>query len=121
LAASQTASTLDDFFSSNLDGIQTETNLPSIQRYLALPANRRAGSVEETELASTFASLQTKQKQYSPSYGLLDTNGVDLYDTDNTLISSSEANTEYFQHVQSTGTAVTQQVSSFHQTHGMHF
>ena len=103
LAASQTASTLDDFFSSNLDGIQTETNLPSIQRYLALPANRRAGSVEETELASTFASLQTKQKQYSPSYGLLDTNGVDLYDTDNTLISSSEANTEYFQHVQSTG------------------
>lgn len=103
VAANQTASAVDNFFSTNLDAIQTETDLPAIQRYLALPADHRSETVEETELASTFVSLQTKQQQYSPSYALLDPSGTDLYDTDRTFIGSSEAAADYFQHVKSTG------------------
>ena len=103
LAANQTAASIDSFFNSNLENIQTETRLPAIQRYLLLPPDQRAGTVEETELASTFASLQTKQKQYSPSYGLLNTSGVNLYDTDRTMRGASETSTEYFKYVQNTG------------------
>ncbi len=103
VAAEQTAASLNDFFSSNLDSVQTETTLPAIQRYLALKASDRPGSVEETELQTTFTSLQTKQKLYQPSYGLLDINGANLFDTDAASISQTEASSEYFKTVASTG------------------
>lgn len=103
VAAEQTASIFDEFFSSNLEGVQTETNLPSIQRYLVLRPQDRPESVEETELATTFTSLQTKQKLYQPSYGLLDTSGINLFDTDASQMSQSEASTEYFKTVLNTG------------------
>ncbi len=103
IAAEQTATSINEFFSSNLDSVQTETTLPAIQRYLSLNSNERSGSVEETELRTTFTSLQTKQKLYLPSYGLLDTSGLNLFDTDTSLILRSEAETEYFKTVLNTG------------------
>lgn len=103
VAADQTAGALDNFFSTNLNAVETQTKLPAIQKYLALPIDRRTGTVEENELGVTFTSLQSGQEIYKPSYALLGPDGMDLYDSDHSSTDLTEAQTTYFQQAQATG------------------
>lgn len=87
---------LDNYISNLVTSIETESTLPSIVSYMSLAADARAGSPEETSLASTLKSLQTKEITYTPGYALLNLDGLDIYDTDVNNVGLSEASRDYF-------------------------
>lgn len=96
VAADQTRSSIDNFIQTNLDSLELEASLSSISRYLTLDSTLRANSTEESAMQSTLLSLQTKEKVYTPSYAILNLNGLNLYDTDRLNIGALENNTSYF-------------------------
>jgi hypothetical protein len=83
-------------FQTNLDSLELEASLSSISRYLSLDPTLRANSTEESAMQSTLLSLQTKEKVYTPSYAILNLNGLNLYDTDRINIGTLENNTIIF-------------------------
>jgi GAF domain-containing protein/HAMP domain-containing protein len=103
VAVEQTTSSVDSFFKTNLDSISNESSLSAILDYLKLDPTVRSGSQEESKIMATFQSLQTKQKVFLPSYGLLNLIGVNILDTDRSSVSKSERFTTYFQHTATTG------------------
>jgi GAF domain-containing protein/HAMP domain-containing protein len=103
IAGQQTAANIDTFFTRNLDSIASESSLSAIVNYLSLDPLERVDSPEETEIKATFSSLQTKEKVYLPSYGLLNLVGVDVIDTDVNSVGKSERSTDYFNQSVATG------------------
>lgn len=96
---------VDEFFSSELTALQNEASLPVIQTYLNMDPISRQDSVEEQNLSATINSLQAKDIQYAPSYGLLNTQGIDVFDTVAKNVGKSEYYNDYFQKVYTTNTA----------------
>jgi GAF domain-containing protein/HAMP domain-containing protein len=96
---------VDEFFSSELTSLQNEASLPVIQTYLTMDPLTRQNTVEEQNLSTTINSLQAKDTQYAPSYGLLNTLGIDVFDTNTKSVGKSEFYNDYFQTVYSTHAA----------------
>jgi len=105
IATELTVNQLDTFFNSNLSSLQTEASLPSIISYLQTSPAIRQNSVQEQQLRATLTSLKTKESVYSPSYGILNLLGVNIFDTDAAAIGKSELNTDYFQQCSATKSA----------------
>ncbi|MCP4418598.1 MAG: hypothetical protein GY805_18415, partial [Chloroflexi bacterium] len=61
-AASQTATSIDTFIDDTRIAIRTEAQLPTIVKYLSLPANQRSGSREEAEAKETLQKLSHKNR-----------------------------------------------------------
>lgn len=97
LTANQAAATIEDFFKTNKENASLDASFPVFARYLGTPADQRAGSEVEQELITTIQTLDKfRQLSYVMGYGLLDTNGVVVYDTNVAKIGSSEANQQFF-------------------------
>lgn len=95
--ASQTASDLDSFINTGLDNVRTEAQLPALVRYLALPAAERTNSEAETEVSAILEALRRKDTAFIASYGLLDTQGRVVIDTDPANVGRDESANDYFQ------------------------
>lgn len=97
MATQITIDQIDSFFNTNLVSLQSEAALPSIVAYLKTSPDVREGSVEEQQLSATLTTLRTKDALYSPSYGVINLLGINIFDTDPLQQGSSELNTDYFE------------------------
>ncbi|MBF8284416.1 MAG: HAMP protein [Anaerolineales bacterium] len=99
-AASQSAATLDNFLTTNLNAIRVEARLTIWEKYLNLPDTQRTGSDLETEIIETLRALSRKGQvfapAYIPSYALLDYQGRDVVDTDGASIGQDYASEDFF-------------------------
>ncbi len=105
VAGAQTATSLDNFFVTNLDTIKDASLQPFMLEYLDLPPGERIGSVQESQINSTFITLKTSKKTYAPSYALLDRYGRNLYDTEPALVGLHEGSKVFFLEARSAGTS----------------
>jgi len=98
MAASQSAAVIDDFISSNLLLINLDSSSPIFANYLALPIKQRSNPQVKADINSTVASLMNYRPQSNIiSYGLLDSSGINIYDTDPKNLGINESDQEYFQ------------------------
>ncbi len=95
-AASQTATSLDDFLQSSLDGLRVEAQNPDFVDYLKLWPERRAGSEAEGKVKKILQILCRKDTIYIRSYALLDTTGKNVADSFAGDISADEMGMDYF-------------------------
>jgi len=77
IAASQMANNLDIFIKTNLDGVQTESQIPAIIDYLALPPSNRKNSPQEKIVKEVLTALKDKNPLLE-SYVLFDQRGINL-------------------------------------------
>lgn len=102
-AASKTVADIDTFSHANLDAVHTEAQLPVLTTYLNLPAAQRPGSPEERAVAATLFELSRKDRVFIVSYGLLDSQGRNVIDTEPANIGQDESSRDYFQKAVETG------------------
>jgi GAF domain-containing protein/HAMP domain-containing protein len=117
VATEVTVNQMDDFFSSNLTSLENEASLPIFLAYLNIAPTLRENSEEWVELSSTLASFQTKGTLYTPSFGILDLTGENIYDTNQNNIGKSESSSDYFQNCMTTNTAYASTVEFIPNTH----
>jgi len=98
LAASsrQVTNALDLFINDQLNIIYVETQLPGIRDYLLLPASDRPGSQNEAETRQVLKLLKRKKSALTRSYALLDSDGRNVLDSEESNIGRSEKNQNYF-------------------------
>lgn len=101
-AASQTASSIDDFIAERLTSIQTEARLPDLVEYLSLPEDRRRGSDQETRARTILFTLSGKEPFIS-SYALLDRRGLTVLDTFLPDVDLNKFTSDYFMVPMQTG------------------
>jgi GAF domain-containing protein/HAMP domain-containing protein len=102
-AASQVAGKMDDFFNNNRSAIARDSTLSSLIAYLSLPPEKRLGSLEETNLRITIESLQKRTQDNLDSYGLLDSRGYNVFDTNPNAVGRFETFNKYFSIPMTTG------------------
>lgn len=92
-AASESANRLDNFFITSLDAMRTEeAQLPDFVALLD-PEYFRPDFGNQVEI---LQSLQRKDVEHILSYGLLNTNGLNISDTDSRLFGKDESDETYF-------------------------
>jgi signal transduction histidine kinase/HAMP domain-containing protein len=96
-AASQTALRLDSFIQTNLDAVRVESQLPAFSKYLQLPAEQQANSLEGLEAAAVFRSLARRDPLNVLSYALLNLEGVEVFDTYPPNLHQNRSAADYFQ------------------------
>lgn len=96
LAASQTATNVDDFLSTNQQLMLKEAELPVFISYLNLPPSMRKNSREEKELQLTLESIVAQSGKYLSSIGLINIDGKNVYDSNPLEIGNDEEGTPYF-------------------------
>jgi len=104
-AASQVAGKIDDFFTNNRSAIARDSTLTSLIAYLSLPPEKRLGSLEETNLRITIESLQKRTQDNLDSYGLLDSRGYNVFDTNPDAVGRFETYNKYYSIPMTTGTS----------------
>lgn len=106
-AAAQTAASLDNFITVNLNAVRVEARLSLWTTYLDLPPAQRAGSPSEADVVSTLSALSRKGQvfapAYIPTYLLLDGAGQVLQATATTEIGHDQAQAAYFRVPHETG------------------
>jgi GAF domain-containing protein/HAMP domain-containing protein len=102
-AASQVAGKVDDFFINNRSAIARDSTITSLISYLSLPPEKRQGSLEEANLRITIESLEKRTQDNLDSYGLLDSRGYNVFDTDPDAVGRFETFNDYFSIPMTTG------------------
>lgn len=95
--ATQTATAVDTFISTNLNLISAHAGLSDIADYLQLPAEERATAPEGIRTRRLLLQLSRLNTNYISSYAILDARGLNVVDTIFSDIGSSEADAAYFQ------------------------
>jgi GAF domain-containing protein/HAMP domain-containing protein len=104
LAASDTAEKVDNFFQTNVDAVTKDASNIEFSAYLAIPPDQRKGSPEEAAMRKVIITLQnTRGTRFLNSYGVLDSNGVNVFDTVPANIGMNEKNNDYFNLPRSNG------------------
>ncbi len=96
LAANETANRVDEFIRTNRQAIIKQAELPVFVNYLLINPSNRAGSQQEKELQLTLDSFVAQGNTYLSSYGLLNIDGKNIFDTNPLEIGNDEENTDYF-------------------------
>ena len=97
-AGSRTAADLDGFLRTNAETIRAAAHLPSLETYLDLSPEQRAGRAEERCVQEVLLALSRRSKQeHVLSYALLDVTGRNLADTQAANIGQDESDYTYFQ------------------------
>lgn len=96
LAANQTATNVDTFLQTNRQLILKEAELPVFISYLNLPPSKRKNSQEEQELKLTLESIVAQSGEYLSSFGLINIDGKNVYDSNPLEIGNDEEREEYF-------------------------
>ena len=91
--ATQYAERIDEFNRSNLQAVKTESNLPAFVQFIQLngekPYNRQT-------ILEILNALQSRHEGILTSYAILDTNGINLIDTESKNIGKDESENLYF-------------------------
>jgi len=102
-AAVRTAHLVDEFITSNLNAISTETKLPELADFLSLSPDQRLGSSEADRATNLLYLLLQKDPQHIDSYVLYDLNGIDLIDTNRLEIGQDRSKSDFLSKVRDTG------------------
>ncbi len=105
LAAEQTATSLESFLITTRDLTSSRAQNSIFNDYLALPPVSREGSSEEKAIELTFEALTFEHADFLRAFGLLNLDGIILYDTNHRLVGQSEESMDYFSATTSTGQA----------------
>ncbi len=103
LAANQVSDRLDSFLIENIEGVEQEAGFPVFSEYLLTNPKYRSRSSIELELKQTINNLAIKDYPYLLNYGILNLQGINIYDTNPKNIGQSEASTDYFVQALRTG------------------
>ncbi len=109
-SASQLASQIDAFTELNLNSVRTTAQMISFGNYMSLPEEDRRGSTVEGMALSGLEVHKRIDVANVISYGLLDTQGRNVLDSNEDLIGRDESDRDYFQNVIETGQAYASQV-----------
>ncbi|MEZ4644085.1 MAG: GAF domain-containing protein [Chloroflexota bacterium] len=96
-AATQTATAVDTFITTNLNITRNDANLLPFIDYLSWPAADRTNSAAEQQARQLLYQLARLDQTYIASYALLDVEGNVLLDTVTSNQGANEANRTYFQ------------------------
>ncbi|MCA9976942.1 MAG: cache domain-containing protein, partial [Anaerolineales bacterium] len=96
-AATQTATAVDTFITTNLNITRNNANLLPFIDYLSWPAADRTNSAAEQQARQLLYQLARLDQTYIASYALLDVEGNVLLDTVTSNQGANEANRTYFQ------------------------
>jgi GAF domain-containing protein/HAMP domain-containing protein len=97
LAADDTAQKVDNFFQTNVDAVTKDAGNIEFAAYLAVSPQKRKGSHEEADLKRVILTLEnTRGTRFLYSYGVLDANGIDVYDTVPANVRLDETDNDYF-------------------------
>jgi len=104
LAANDTAQKVDNFLLTNVDAVTKDAGNPEFASYLAVSPDKRKGSQEEADLKKAIVTLvNTRGTRFLNSYGVLDTDGINVFDTVPDNIGQNEKNNDYFNLPKSNG------------------
>lgn len=95
-AALQASSVVNLFVRNQMDALRLEARLPYLEEYLQLPPDQRMDSPQEILARRIIAPFSQRDAIHITSYALLDERGVNVIDTDISLIGLSEASKDYF-------------------------
>jgi signal transduction histidine kinase len=95
-SAGQTAGRVDQFLTTNLEIIATESALPVLADYLVATEAAREDPPSRARVVSTLASLAVKDRIFISSSALLDLRGRDVIDTASSGIARDESGSPYF-------------------------
>ena len=97
LAATNTASKVDNFFQTNYFTIGTDASLPIFSDYLSKAKTQPPTDQDMANLRNTINSLiRSRQLSFLISYGILDDKGKNVLDTNPVNYSSYENKNDYF-------------------------
>jgi putative methionine-R-sulfoxide reductase with GAF domain len=92
----QAARTIDDFLAQTLSNVYIEAQLTDFKEFLLLPPEVRDQSDRKRQALATLDLLKRSRSGLIRTYGLLDTNGINVLDTEESKIGLSEADQVYF-------------------------
>ena len=95
-AAKLTANSIDDFIAESLDSVRSDAQDPALARFLALPADARRESSDQTELEALLERGVLRDALFIASYGLLDAEGRNVADSNRPNVGSDESGAESF-------------------------
>ncbi|HJR80990.1 MAG TPA: PAS domain-containing protein, partial [Anaerolineales bacterium] len=84
-----TGAEFQEFLDSQFTTIRSQIRATEITKYMSLDPFQRGGSEEETLAYNKFKSLGKTKPTYIKSYALLDKNGIDILDTNQSRIGTS--------------------------------
>lgn len=93
--ASQTAASFDAFFTSNLEDIRTESQLPAFVDYLRDTPQGAPHSPEELAVVNILATL-AERSEYITSYALISNDGIVIADTNMGEIGTDKSDRSYY-------------------------
>ncbi|HWQ45459.1 MAG TPA: GAF domain-containing protein [Longilinea sp.] len=96
LAADTVGNQIEEFINSNLESVSTEAALPVFRNFLIIDPTTRDGSPELEALDATITILRIQRVTYTPSFGILDLTGMNVYDTNPLMVGRSESDYDYF-------------------------
>ncbi|MCD4671294.1 MAG: cache domain-containing protein, partial [Anaerolineaceae bacterium] len=97
LAANNEAEKINAFIDSNLKNLNQQSTLTIFGDFLELPISKRNGSPQLEELADTIETLsQSSEQKFLKSYGVIDANGLVVYDSYSPVTGAFEADQDYF-------------------------
>src|SRR5260221_2165805 len=102
-AAQETANEVDAFFRITLSATRVKAQDPVIVNYLLLPADQRAGSVEEAQVYKLLDAYSREDLLYVNSIGVIDANGKSLADTSQAEVGVDKSDRVYYQQAIKTG------------------
>lgn len=91
--AQQYADKLDEFVRANLQAVKIESTLPAITKFISL---RGAKPYNRQTILEILNALQSRYGSVLTSYAILDSDGINLIDTDNANIGKDESMHVYF-------------------------
>ncbi|MBI5354275.1 MAG: GAF domain-containing protein [Chloroflexi bacterium] len=94
--AKTTASTVDKFITNQLDNIHSDSKQLPLVSYLNSPVQSRISSAEEGNARQVLNSITRKNPIFIHSIALLDKNGVDILDTNESHKGQKEGIQDYF-------------------------
>ncbi|MGC8856050.1 MAG: GAF domain-containing protein, partial [Anaerolineae bacterium] len=95
-SAQQVANRLDQFIVTNLDILRAEAIQPDLSLYLLIRKTSFFDPTTRNRPLQILKLYQSREPQAILSYGLLDENGINVLDTNGSLIGHSEADQEHF-------------------------
>lgn len=95
-SARQVANRLDQFIATNLNTLHVEAIQPDLSLYLLARKTSFFDPTTRNRPSQILKLYQSRDPQVILSYGLLDENGINVLDTNGSLIGHSEAEQEHF-------------------------
>lgn len=97
IIASESAATVDDFISSNLQAVKSEAETSAFVEYLSLPSILINQEVNREPIQASLIALQLTDPSRIISFALLDRNGINLIDSSTGNVGNDESQSDYFQ------------------------